>query len=502
MNHSTISSNYSELFNSAVIFHINRDLSNAIEFYLKVLLEEPNHELSQHHLSVIYYELGNYTEAIKLNQSLVKLNSNSAGYWNNKGNTLVKLNLFDRAIKSFSNAIEIKSDEPNFFANRSIALAEVKNFNQAMEDLNKSIELDSSLVIGYANRANLHMTLGNHNEALKDINIAISLDSSNNQLYFNLGNILEKAGDIDKSIDVLHQVCLKDKKFTSAFINLAELLNKYGRNLEAINVLEEGYLNNPDSTVMALLFCDSLIQIGQTSEAHKIFEIALLHDPRNEEFKYCLSSINGRSQPLKSPKNYVKRLFNIYASTFDEHLQNTLQYKTPYTIREQLIKFNRKIFDRVLDLGCGTGLVGVALDGMYKNIDGVDLSNEMLEKCKSKDIYSELILDDIENFLNNTSMTYDLIVAADVFIYFGSLDLIFLTVSNVLNKNGSFIFSIEYVKGYDFELQPTKRYGHTLTYIEKLSLKMGLNIVEIKSELIRKQNENDINGFTVLLQKK
>ena len=31
---------------------------------------------------------------------------------------------------------------------------------------------------------------------------------------------------------------------------------------------------------------------------------------------------------------------------------------------------------------------------------------------------------------------------------------------------------------------------------------MGLNIVEIKSELIRKQNENDINGFTVLLQKK
>jgi len=40
-----------------------------------------------------------------------------------------------------------------------------------------------------------------------------------------------------------------------------------------------------------------------------------------------------------------------------------------------------------------------------------------------------------------------------------------------------------------------------LTYIEKLSLKMGLNIVEIKSELIRKENLKDINGFTVLLQK-
>jgi len=502
MNHYSVSSNFSELFKSAVIFHKNRDLSNAIEFYLKVLLEMPNHELSQHHLSVIYHELGNYTEAIKLNQSLVKLNPNSAGYWNNKGNTLVKLNLFDRAIKSFSNALENKPDEPNFLANRSIALIEVNNFEMAMEDLNKSIELDSSLVIGYANRANLHMILGNHNEALKDINIAIGLESSNTELYFNLGNILEKIGYIDKSIDIFHQVCSKNKKFVMAFINLAALLNKYGRNLEAINVLEEGHINNPNSTLISISLGDSLLQIGQASEAYKIFELALLHDPKNEELKYSLSSINGKSQPLKSPKNYVKRLFNIYAPTFDNHLQNILQYRTPYTIREQLIKFNTKIFDRALDLGCGTGLVGVALHGLFKSIDGVDLSNQMLKECKSKEIYNELFLDDIENFLNNTSITYDLIVAADVFIYIGSLDLIFQTASNVLNKNGFFIFSIEYVKGYDFELQPSRRYGHTLTYIEKLSLKMGLNIVEIKSELIRKEMENDINGFTTLLQKK
>jgi predicted TPR repeat methyltransferase len=490
-----------ESFELALTEHRSGNYLKAIDFYLKAVVVEPNHELSQHHLSVIYYELGRFSDAIKLNRNLVKLNPDNTGYWNNKGNTLLKLNLPEDAYKSFSNAIEINSPEPRFLVNRSNSLIALNKFDIAMDDLNKSIELDSSLVIGYANRANLHMLLGDHNEALKDINIAISLENSNTDLYFNLGNILEKAGDIDKSIDIFHQVCLINKKFVMAFINLAELLNKYDRNLEAINVLEEGYINNPDSTLICLSLSDSLVKIGQTSEAYKILKMALLHDPKNEDLRYSIASINGRSQPLKSPENYVKRLFNVYAPTFDNHLQNILQYRTPYTIRDQLIKFNTKIFNCALDLGCGTGLVGVALDGMYKEIDGVDLSNLMLEECKSKEIYNELFLDDIENFLNNTSTTYDLIVAADVFVYIGSLDLIFHNISNVLNQNGLFIFSIEYVKGYDFELQPTKRYGHTLTYIEKLSLKMGLNIVEIKSELIRKENLKDINGFTVLLQK-
>jgi len=490
-----------ESFELALTEHRSGNYLKAIDFYLKVLFEQPDHELSQHHLSVIYYEVGKFSDAIKLNRNLVKLKPDNAGYWNNKGNTLLKLNLPEDAYKSFCIAIEINPLEPQFLVNRSNSLCLLTKFDMAMDDLNNSIELDSSLAISYSNRANLHMLLGDHNKALKDINIAISLENSNSDFYFNLGNILEKAGDIDKSIDIFHQVCLENKKFVMAFINLAELLNKYDRNLEAINVLEEGYLNNPESTLISISLSDSLLRIGRTSEAYEILEIALIQDPKNEELKYNLASVNGRLQPLKSPKNYVKRLFDIYAPTFDNHLQTILQYRTPNTMRDQLIKFNTKIFDRVLDLGCGTGLVGVALHGLYKNIDGVDLSNQMLEECKSKEIYNDLFLDDIENFLNNTSTTYDLIVAADVFIYIGSLDLIFNTVSNVLNQNGFFIFSIEYVKGYDFELQPTRRYGHTLTYIEKLSLKMGLNIIEIKSELIRKENSEDIKGFTVLLQK-
>ena len=46
---------------------------------------------------------------------------------------------------------------------------------------------------------------------------------------------------------------------------------------------------------------------------------------------------------------------------------------------------------RILDLGCGTGLVGdELLKRSYKNIDGVDLTPELLELAKAKGIYGLL----------------------------------------------------------------------------------------------------------------
>ena len=44
-----------------------------------------------------------------------------------------------------------------------------------------------------------------------------------------------------------------------------------------------------------------------------------------------------------------------------------------------------------MDLGCGTGLVGVELQKRgYKNVDGVDLMPEMLEQAKAKGVYGSL----------------------------------------------------------------------------------------------------------------
>jgi predicted TPR repeat methyltransferase len=70
-------------------------------------------------------------------------------------------------------------------------------------------------------------------------------------------------------------------------------------------------------------------------------------------------------------------------------------YSGPTVAAEQLAQklkeFGYTEDARIMDLGCGTGLVGVELQKRgYKNIDGVDLMPEMLEEAKAKGVYGSL----------------------------------------------------------------------------------------------------------------
>ncbi len=65
----------------------------------------------------------------------------------------------------------------------------------------------------------------------------------------------------------------------------------------------------------------------------------------------------------------------------------------------------------ILDLGCGTGLAGVAFKDVAALLDGVDLSPEMIEKARARKLYDNLIVGDIETALEQTGQ-YDLLLAA------------------------------------------------------------------------------------------
>ena len=78
--------------------------------------------------------------------------------------------------------------------------------------------------------------------------------------------------------------------------------------------------------------------------------------------------------------------FNTYAETFEEKLVNSLEYRTPEGLFDALLKFNgsNKTFASAIDLGFGTGLVGVAFKDLVDRVIGVDLSENMIKKAKEK----------------------------------------------------------------------------------------------------------------------
>ena len=58
----------------------------------------------------------------------------------------------------------------------------------------------------------------------------------------------------------------------------------------------------------------------------------------------------------------ARALYRDWASTYDAHLENGLLYRAPQRIAETLAEVVEDSAALILDVGCGTGLVGDYLD--------------------------------------------------------------------------------------------------------------------------------------------
>ena len=79
---------------------------------------------------------------------------------------------------------------------------------------------------------------------------------------------------------------------------------------------------------------------------------------------------------------------------------------------------------------------------------------------------------------------FDLVLAADVFIYVGKLDRLFAEVSSHMTRGGLFGFSVERLAEGDFTAQPTGRYAHSAGYVERLARTHGFSVAAREAAVI------------------
>jgi predicted TPR repeat methyltransferase len=155
-----------------------------------------------------------------------------------------------------------------------------------------------------------------------------------------------------------------------------------------------------------------------------------------------------------------------------------------------------------MDLGCGTGLCGPLFRDMANTLIGVDLAPNMLAAARRRNVYDSLIRGDIRSELTSTGHSYDVIIAADVFIYVGDLKEIFSATRKALKPGGFFAFSLEsYEEGANYVLRRSGRYAHSASYIRELTADAGLNAASLDKVTLRKENDATIEGYICVLQK-
>ena len=242
--------------------------------------------------------------------------------------------------------------------------------------------------------------------------------------------------------------------------------------------------------------------LGDRDGARAAFEKAKGADPEDRHGAALHLARLGAADPgTRELHGYVRTLFDQYAPRFDRALED-LGYRAPALLRDAVTaEAGGRRFGTMLDLGCGTGLAGVAFRPHVDRLVGVDLSSKMIEEARGKGAYEVLTVGDIVQFLSQQhggDSSADLVIAADVFAYIGDVGAVCAAVARVLAPNGRFGFTVETHAGEGAIVGAKMRYQHGETFVQGAIADAGMVVRRLDAVSTRNENRVPVPGLLVI----
>jgi predicted TPR repeat methyltransferase len=203
---------------------------------------------------------------------------------------------------------------------------------------------------------------------------------------------------------------------------------------------------------------------------------------------------------------YVEALFDQYAPKFETSLVEKLGYRVPELLDElvsaEMARLGVTKFDKAVDLGCGTGLMGQYLRQKVRHLEGIDISAAMIAETARKGIYDSLQKAELVAALNTRRADADLVTAADVLIYCGAIQPFLTALVPALRGGGLVAFSLEAHEGDEAVfLRPSLRYAHGIDATRDALVVAGLEILRFETAVLRFDRGAPITGMLIVARK-
>jgi predicted TPR repeat methyltransferase len=320
---------------------------------------------------------------------------------------------------------------------------------------------------------------------------------ANVSAWFQLGNVRGEQGRDTEAVDCFTRAVTLDPAHARSWNNLGTASQRLGRGDEALAAYRSALDRDPALFEPYLNLGRLCGDRGDLSAAARYLSAGLDRYPAHPMLVHLLAAAKG-DNGARTPREHVVAYFDDFAADFDEQVVDKLGYGVPKALAE-LVRPALGDKARVLDLGCGTGLMGAAMSGPGIELIGVDLSPHMLELAQKREIYAELIQADASEALDRAAAgSYGAVLAADVFIYIGDLAEVFRGVARVLRRGGVFGFSVQTIPQGSYRLQPSGRYSHALAYLRGLAAETGLRELDTRAVPIRRETDP---GHLMLLER-
>jgi predicted TPR repeat methyltransferase len=277
----------------------------------------------------------------------------------------------------------------------------------------------------------------------------------------------EQAGDLPAAAELLLQALERAPHFASAWFALGDIREKLADRPGAVAAFRKALdVDRGDSHGAGL----RLVRLGAA----------------------------GPGPPMTP--DYVRALFDQYAPRFDAELAG-LAYQGPQLLRlavERVAGAGVR-FERMLDLGCGTGLAGAAFAPLCRTAVGIDLSPAMIEIARRRNVYVDLAVADMtERLAREPDSSADLVVAADAFVYLADLAPVCRQAARVLVPHGFLAFSVETHRGQGVILGEKLRWAHAAGYVSAALDGAGLEPRVLVPASTRREGGIPVLGLVVV----
>lgn len=453
----------------ANVYKAEGKLDCALEVLHALIAASPDCAPAFNNLGVVYFALNDYNDAVSAYRQAIDLRPDFADAYYNLGLCLLRLQKDDDAVLAFKALTQLSPNHPGAHFQLGCVLMKREQFQEAIRKFSEIVANYPNHFESYVNLATCYLRLGQLVDACNMYLKAYAIQPDDKQTLFNLGVIYMRQGYSNDAINYYQKALACDPDYFDVHNNLG-----------ATYLLKLDYPN-------AILH----------------FKEALRLQPDNEALKHTIRVLSQDKSLSASAPAYIQSLFDSYAEYYDAHLRKDLKYSVPEKLLAALKKQEtlHATDMSILDLGCGTGLCGELFKPYAARLIGVDLSQNMIKVAEGKQLYDELILQDVTDYLKTCNYQYDLILAGDVLVYFGDLSNVVAAAAHCLRPGGLMAFNVEMHPGEDYKLTLSGRFAHKKSYLSHIADENGLVIKSIEPIELRRQRDQAVPGYLCLWQK-
>lgn len=502
-------------------------LPEAARAYHDFLRKNPRHFEALNALAMIYFQTEQYEQSQYLFGEALRINPYDINVLCFRGLALMKVQRPDAAITAFDKALEIKPDFIEALANRATAFLEMGKFEDALAAFDQLLAIEPNHPLTWNNRGNTLLALERVEEAIKCYDTALALmpglaeatgnrrqvlntlkgsNSSFADSAYTKGVLLMREGRFHDALTAFDEAIEVRPGFVDALSNRATSLSELKRFEDALEAFDMALAIDAEHTISWNNRANTLAAMKRFEEAVTSYDKALQLSPT------FLEARDNRANALfelkrgkRCPPAFMRNLFDDFSSHYDETMLEKLQYRAHQHVRTLAERVLPRLAPpwRILDLGCGTGLVGEAFKDLAAGgrLSGIDIAPRMIEAARARGIYDELILGDLETVLYAPEPSYELILAADTMIYLGDLGPTFFGVAARLEPEGFYIFAVESAADGEWQQTPANRFRHSTAYLKAEAERAGLVFVDAMDCTLRFEANTPVAGLAVALQK-